>query len=819
MRLGPKFQQLQDNFEQRRLQLQAEAPGEDPELVVVFETIGSVDKFLGAVQKVAGLEWLLESEEPGILPDDDFHNLDEEGDREERPLSGTLFLLGTNRQALNEVIALWGRYRDDPNVTLERGLGKWKDVFKHLRDVRFWSSQDRIDADVRAYWQNRIDSGDQRIRFEIEAWCFRSPEKNDSSAVEIRRLTEELGGQLLHSALMESIAYHGFLVEMPAEGVQRLISEGAPGLVLSERVMFFRPQGQGLASRDDTTDRLPGTIDRAAPLPQGRPIAALLDGLPLQNHPLLQGRLAVEDPDDWEPTYEAADRVHGTAMASLIVHGELDGNAAPLDTPLYVRPILRPDPNDPDRPRREATPNDRLLIDLFHRAVRRIFEGEGNSPAAAPSVKVINVSVGDAFRPFDTVLSPWARLIDWLAHRYNVLFIVSAGNVDSSLTLDLPRDSIGNLADADRRALVFAKSLQDTAGRRLLSPAEGMNVLTVGALHSDSSTPLVLQTRYDAVPERSVSVYSCVGHGYRRAIKPDILLPGGRVLFRELPGGPQNRTTLKTVNGAAAPGHRVAAPPIQSGENTKYCRGTSNSAALATRWATQAYAVVASLRTGREEQIPAHFDALLLRALLAHGARWGELGSTIEHARADITTWQKRQDFVTRMIGYGSADVARALQCTEQRATLLGVAEVEAGQAIEFRAPLPPCLIAQTAARRLTITLAWFSPTNARHAKYRSARLWIEPPHNTFGVQRRDCNWRNVTRGTLQHEVLEGNTALAFVDGDSLLFKVNCRADMGRLEHPVRFALCVSIEVAEGVNLPIYQQIRDRIQPQVGVMP
>jgi hypothetical protein len=60
------------------------------------------------------------------------------------------------------------------------------------------------------------------------------------------------------------------------------------------------------------------------------PVVALLDSLPLANHALLAGCLMVDDPDGWELIYEVKDRVHGTAMASLILHSEQDASAPTL---------------------------------------------------------------------------------------------------------------------------------------------------------------------------------------------------------------------------------------------------------------------------------------------------------------------------------------------------------------------------------------------------------------------------------------------------------------------------------------------------------
>lgn len=812
-RLTPKFGTLQSAFDARRVQLQAAAPTDDPELVVVFETVGTVDKFIGAVQRTPGLEWLLEADEAGVAADEDFYD---QRDRA-RALEGRLYLLGSNRQALTEIISLWDRYKADQRVKLEHGLAKWKEVFKHLRDVRFWSVQDRIGPEIREYWESRLAAGEAAIRFEVEAWCYSASDKNDRTAADLTRLVADMGGRTLSSALIQDIAYHGFLVEMPAAGVRSLLSETPPALVQSERVMLFRPRGQALPLPEGDELRQPA-VEGSARASSGQPVVALLDGLPLQNHPLLAGRLTVDDPDGWESEYPARDRTHGTAMASLIVYGELDGSKVPLAKPIYARPILRPDPADSRVPRYETTPDNVLLIDLVHRSVKRMFDGEGNVPAAAPTVKVINLSVGDLLKPFDTELSPWARLLDWLSSKYQVLFVVSAGNVPAQLILPIPRGTFSELSADERQRRALSALVAESVGRRLLTPGESINAVTVGSAHADGSTFMQAADRHDVFPHQGISPYSCIGHGFRRAVKPDILMPGGRVLLREHYTGDPATTELQVINTAAAPGHRVAAPPNPAGQNTKYARGTSNATALATRGAAQAHGVIEVLRAGNPDRLPSRLDAVVLKALLVHGADWGDLETQITNARPEIEDWRERQSLVTRFIGYGLADIDRAITCTEQRATLIGAGELKDDEALEFRVPLPPSLNAKMVKRRLTITLAWMSPVNPRHAKYRAARLWVKPPDGDLSVSRMDCDWQRVQRGTVQHEVLEGKRAVAFADGAELVFKVNCAEDGGKLQAAVPFALCVTLEVGEGVELPIYQEIQERVGTRVGVL-
>jgi hypothetical protein len=78
-----------------------------------------------------------------------------------------------------------------------------------------------------------------------------------------------------------------------------------------------------------------------------------------------------------------------------------------------------------------------------------------------------------------------------------------------------------------------------------------------------------------------------------------------------------------------------------------------------------------------------------------------------------------------------------------------------------------------------------------------------------------------VLRGTVQHEVLEGTDQIAaFQDGDSILLHVSCKKDAtASLDDAIPYGLAVTLEVAEGIQVPIYQQLRARLKPRVAVGP
>jgi hypothetical protein len=85
-----------------------------------------------------------------------------------------------------------------------------------------------------------------------------------------------------------------------------------------------------------------------------------------------------------------------------------------------------------------------------------------------------------------------------------------------------------------------------------------------------------------------------------------------------------------------------------------------------------------------------------------------------------------------------------------------------------------------------------------------------------LSVARQDVQWQTARRGTVQHEVLEGEGARVYAEGDELRIQVTCRADAGELRERIPYALVVTLEVAPETQLPVYQEMR-AIRPKVGV--
>lgn len=828
-RINGQLAQLQSSFERYKASLSDTFAGTEPETVLVIEIAGRVDDFKQAIEAL-GLEWLGEWDLTDIKPDDDFFEVNSNELRTQKPVSGRLFLSMGNEAALRELLSLWSFWTS--NRQFPQGKTKWRDVFSQLRVIRRWGIEETLqETGMFERWSDLVAHAQpgQRERFQVEFFYHQSDVKRSLNEELIQRLLQSLGGQTIGSAIdLQPIGFHAIKAELPTTSIEQLLSqvqrpdsEITIDLLKFSGIMYFRPTGQSLSTLTDD-DGEPSEFE--AGMPELPAVAALLDGAPLQQHDALRERLLIDDPFDLERFYLPGERQHGTSMASLIVHGDQSGgNSEPLNRKLYCIPVMQPDPNSQGR--NEHMPDDVFFEDRIHIAVRRMLVGLGaNVPPQAPNVKVINLSIGDPERPFIHTPSPWARLLDWLSYEYRVLFCVSAGNYQEDIDIGMTHSVFDSLEDDEKVQVTLKAIAQTLPSRRLLSPAESINSLTVGAVHTDDSGLYHNNRRVDLLPNESFfSLAMRVGHGFRRSVKPEILFPGGRQLYREPVRS--TATSFQIDQTKVSPGQKVAWDSRQEGVLSNYVstRGTSNATALATRGAIRIHDMLIALREQQREAIPDNLMSVLMKTLLVHGARQDE--SAKDQIDAALKTASNSRTFKTvhaRYLGYGAVDIERVLACTDQRATILGCGEIRENQIHEYDFPLPPALSARRLWRRLIVTLAWFTPINPGHRNLREAKLELTPGTASWTsiplkLERMDGDHNQVQRGTVQHEVLEGNKSIsAFQDGDVIKIRVVCRKDAtARLDDLIPYGLAVTLEVKE--DIPIYQEILTRIRPQVTI--
>jgi hypothetical protein len=250
-RLSPTFQRLFDSLDARRVSAQQSTDGIDPEQVLVFETIGSVEDFANAVSKIEGFEWLGEIGIEEIIPDNEFYPLNKAGERDEdKFMNGRLYLVFTNTTAMTELLSLWNLWIKTSDFNCRsgehRGKGKFKDVFKLLKNIRRWDVQDRFEeSNILSLWEEELQIDPNRtVRFEIELWYRSTLAQRNNSCSSVSSLIVDLGGSVITTCDIPEIRYHAILAELPANEIRNILSNRNTELIKCDNIMYFKPSGQ-----------------------------------------------------------------------------------------------------------------------------------------------------------------------------------------------------------------------------------------------------------------------------------------------------------------------------------------------------------------------------------------------------------------------------------------------------------------------------------------------------------------------------------------------------------------------------------------------
>ncbi|WP_423905974.1 S8 family peptidase [Candidatus Spongiihabitans sp.] len=770
---------------------------DDPYHVLVIETVGKTADFHKAVQQINGLEWLAEIDVDDVSLDD-LYEEDSDDFKAARKAGGRLYLSSSNQQALNNLESLWQQWKD--NKTLDRGFGSWKYLFKYITVLRFWDEKDRLDyTGILDKWKDEVNIKDgtgSECAFEIELQFLRNEEGAARNVDKMVDHIESLEGRVNNRCRIVEIAFHSMKVTVPISAVKHVLKShenhsNYPDWIRFSGIKYCRPISQQLQTDAELEDNL---LEQALTPPTASPpVIALLDGTPLLNHRFLADYIVFDDPDDFASNYNAAEQKHGTCMASLICHNDLsDPDRVSVGRKIYVRPIMFPVDNGQGRI--EQIPSVDFAEDLIERAVIRIFDEHEEANAACPTVRVINLSIGNLDQQFIREMSPWAKLLDWLSWKYKVLFIVSAGNFDGEVDT---REEDGQLSQK------FVQSMERTQiERKLLSPAESINSLTVGAMHLDFSSSEKNRLVNPYKDQHLPAEYSRNGPGYRQQIKPEILVSGGEMLYEQAADKfvPQLRNDI---------GQRAAYVGVLPEDitNTTHRIGTSNSAALATHAAAHLFEILEELR-GETAELTENYDALLLKSLLVHGASWGEMNDQYEVLKNSQNSHRFKR-VIAKHLGYGEVNFARVMSCTETRVTILGFGELNQSERHRFNLNIPDAVTGLHI--RMVVTLAWFTPINPFRYGIRQAKLFFDVP-DFSNTNRQEADWQQVKNGSVQHEIFNINQ----FTGNQIEIFVQCEADATEnLVETIPYAISFTLEAEEETGIDLYEMIEQSIHISV----
>lgn len=816
-----------------------------PERALVMKIIGSPERFVNAAQKV-GLEWL--AEEVAVLtgvrsyfdPGDEGRDDEDEGEDEasagageltdddldfllgddipvpDDELSGALYLGMPTRATFERLRDLWGAYVDGKDPP--KNHGDWWKLFGLLHEIRPWGPEDRVvEATRRLLREEQARQPGDDLRIEIDLWYRLDATRRDQAVSDFRTTVADLGGRVLDELRIDEIRYHSILIHLPGPAVDAIVERSGP-LALDDDIMSIRPQSSFRFSIDEPVSIETEDFADDADEPSRPSIGALIDGWPVSNHVMLRNRLDVIELDVADSLAPTNRRLHGTAMASLILRGDLHEGNEPLDRRLKVVPVLMPLGDT------ETPPRDKLALGVIHRAVKELKEGTGGQPPSGPDVVILNHSICDEAFGFAGSISPWARLLDHLAWKYRILFVVSAGNIRETFEVPIyPTGADMRSATPEHRRAELLRAVDAAKARRTMySPAESVNALTVAAAHHDGSTLSLSGNTTDPYGDRAAPILgSGLGHGFNRSVKPDVMLPGGRQVAHPTEG------PMLRVHGrehADRFGQSVAMPDLHRGrlDFTRMSAGTSNAAALATRAGMLIGDVLDdSPVNGSEPWYRRDTAPCVLKALIAHGASWGDLGQEMTDVHIPSGHPNLRKEAVSRAMGYGPVDQARIVGAGSNRVTMLAEDTIGKDKRHAWRIPLPDELRASTEFRRIVLTLAWLTPVSPNSSQYRTFGLTLLGSTGKSGI------WEGVKRvghqpaigfakrGTLIHAVYESEKkgrAIPFgADGD---FVVNVQATTkmpGNSAVLVPYALAVTIELADSINADIASSIRRRL--------
>lgn len=830
-RQGERFQAVFDRLnsafssDDPLIALRLDPIGIAPERALVFVTAGRVAEF-AKVAREAGLEVFCEEELEAV---EDYP----EGFQpaKAKALARTLYATIPTLASFQKMLSLWKAYQRGESAP--RGVRPWWNVFDLLLELRRWGPQDRLGDDARNIIEDRLAfrSDDDPISIEFEIWPTSSATKRVSWREELElRIVAREGAILDRSSISEDgFVYEALLAELPCSAVRDMLADPGDldGLATLEGVQFILPQtigqalpaGVGGVAEDRVVE---GAFDHDAPIR-----AALLDGTPVAAHRALDGGVVVEDMHDLVGLSTVAQRFHATAMASLILRGDLQADGAPLtDTRLISVPVLI----DQEDGRAETARN-RLFVDVVHVTLMQLIAAD---EPAAPDVFVVNFSIGVTDGHFSGRMSALARLMDWWAAKEGLLFVISAGNVGD---LTLPQTTTTIVEDApvaDRHAMARAAIRDGIFGRTLLSPAECLNALTVGALSLDlaqfvparQAGILKLEEEGDFLPQMT----SARGLGFGRSIKPDLLEAGGCLEVRAMPQGTD--VSLRAMVKSNRTGLVAASPPGQTA--TQKSRGTSPAAALVTRSILRA----AEALTGKDGpyhglELTRRQNALLTRALAINAAKWPQDACDLyneEIARLGSNHHARAKEEVCRHFGHGYLESVLMRASPETGVTMVGLGSIRKDGAQVFRMPVPPSLSGERLPRTMRVTLAWFSPVNPSRAQYRLAALEAAAFDEAsaedgggwgFEMKTDGLDENIIKRGSVWSKRLKNRiqTIPTFGDDADIPIRVQCRdASGGGLsqDEDIEFAIAVTLQVEAEVQFDIHQEVEQALRIRLG---
>lgn len=411
------------------------------------------------------------------------------------------------------------------------------------------------------------------------------------------------------------------------------------------------------------------------------------------NHPLL--KTAIGESESYVHGQEVSDDSgHGTAVAGIALYGDVEGCAAghfwQPQFWLFNGKILYCDPQTG-----EACFDEKTIEKTLTEAVEYFSEEHG--------CRIFNLSIGNANAPYDgRHIRGIAYVLDTLARKHNVLFVVSAGNYRGS---EEPTVPLNSWREEYPDYLMHDSSV-------IIDPAPALNVLTVGSLARHNAC--LDEQRYPEISalspatENQPSPFTRHGPSVRGALKPELMAHGGNLASSMRSEGEQWRQNIRGL-GVLTLNHEFIGNTL-----LKEISGTSFAAPYITHLA------------GRLLNEYPEASANLLRALLVNHAKLPEACAKTfpEELQTQYAKNNNWRELTREVAGYGLVDEDTLYRSTENAVVIIAEDSIENDAHQFYELPLPETYLrAQLATRELRITLAYSPVVRTTRLDYIATRI------------------------------------------------------------------------------------------------
>lgn len=668
----------------------------------------------------------------------------------------------------------------------EQKNAPYTQIFACIDNIGEIRPQDRIGRLFRSkgirYPDQFLDEEEYII--DIELWDCGDRGKKGNNVDQITIFIQQHGGRVTDRYIGESMVLirarcFGKIIKelLEMECISVLDQPPKPSLTVSELL--------DIGMEDISVEELPR---------DGVPGVAILDSGLTTGHPLIGPAVgeATSIPKAWADASDG--HGHGTMVAGIALYGNVEecirNHLFAPRLNLYSARVL----ND-----HLKFDDESLIITQMREAIHYFRE--------TYNCRVFNISLGDERLPYrDGKVSHWASILDTLARELDIIIVVSAGNyehiIDSSYSVD------SYLQDYPRYLL------DDNA--RIIEPATGLIVLTVGALAHSSAIPP--GSAADNVAFRPIaqqnqpSPFTRCGPGLDGAIKPELCEIGGNYVFDGLIKRCRKIRECSVVSMNRQYSERLFNTDI----------GTSYAAPKVAHAAAQLFGVFPDA------------SANLIRALLVSSAQ-------IPDESIELFTSKGMADDVMRVCGYGRPIIEHAMNSDNSRVVLCNESELAFDNFHIYEVPIPDELIQEKGLRSISVTLAYDPPVRHTRIDYMGVKMSFrlirgktldevaeafrsrnqgEGHVGRLSSTRYDCKMNpNATSregGTLQKATLIMQKKPTVDYGDTYYLVVRCERKWAREEHaPQKYAVVVVMEHSAQVDL--YNTIRNRIVTRLRV--